>query len=647
MKLNVPCAAALVLVSLASLSCHPEEGIPGTESLMVSAPSLQEGVAGPQKVLILGSSVSGGDSSREAQAAASLGYQVQVVTPEQWGALSSRDFMQYVALIIGDAGCQTGESAFQAAILNREIWGHIIDGAVVIIGADPVTNATPQLVENAIKVAATGHSGTGLYVALGCAYKDAPVDTPVALLEPIGNFKVAGVDCASSAHRFMMQPTKLSANLSDAALPGAGCAARSVFTQYPDRNFAYAILAMKPGESLPGERIYRDYTAKANYSGTPYVLVRGAMAVSAGCGSNPVAEGEECDLGDFSNGRSAWPGEAPDATCSWSCKRAWCGDGFVDTIHGEECDEGTYNGRDIQGNPGTCTASCKLSPRPPQALCRNVTIAASPEACGAAADIDNGSHDPDGDLVGCTQDPPGPYAIGATRVTLRCTDARGDTASCTGMVMVLDKGAPAVSLLSPEPMSLECRTRYSEPGATASDLCAGDLTGSIVRTGTVDTNVPGTYTLSYDVMDAAGNSAPTVRRTVKVVDTQPPRIVCPEPLVLQAIEGRLANVTLGAAEASDDCDPAPRISGPTEKSYPVGTTSLEYTATDASGNQASCTSTVTVQAIAPPETPKVIDWDRAVLGSGNGCATSGREPASLALLGLMGLAALLARKLRR
>ena len=40
----------------------------------------------------------------------------------------------------------------------------------------------------------------------------------------------------------------------------------------------------------------------------------------------------------------------------------------------------------------------------------------------------------------------------------------------------------------------------------------------------VDTSVPGVYTVTYNVSDAAGNDAETVTRTVTVVDTTAPVI---------------------------------------------------------------------------------------------------------------------------
>jgi hypothetical protein len=57
---------------------------------------------------------------------------------------------------------------------------------------------------------------------------------------------------------------------------------------------------------------------------------------------------------------------------------------------------------------------------------------------------------------------------------------------------------------------------YNDAGATALDNVDGDLTADIVKTGTVDVDTPGDYTITYNVSDNAGHSATPVTRTVTV-----------------------------------------------------------------------------------------------------------------------------------
>lgn len=59
-------------------------------------------------------------------------------------------------------------------------------------------------------------------------------------------------------------------------------------------------------------------------------------------------------------------------------------------------------------------------------------------------------------------------------------------------------------------------TDYIDPGATAHDEEDGDITDKINTTINVNEEQLGTYTVSYSVEDAAGNSA-NATRTVDVI----------------------------------------------------------------------------------------------------------------------------------
>lgn len=85
---------------------------------------------------------------------------------------------------------------------------------------------------------------------------------------------------------------------------------------------------------------------------------------------------------------------------------------------------------------------------PPVAVCADVEVEAG-AGCVAAASIDGGSHDPDGDPLTLSQDPPGPYPLGATLVTLTVEDGGGLADSCQSTVTVVDTTAPAVACNTP------------------------------------------------------------------------------------------------------------------------------------------------------------------------------------------------------
>jgi hypothetical protein len=112
---------------------------------------------------------------------------------------------------------------------------------------------------------------------------------------------------------------------------------------------------------------------------------------------------------------------------------------------------------------------------------------------------------------------------------------------------------------------------------------------------TVNTNSAGSYSVTYDVSDAAGNEATQVVRTVIVIDPdiEAPSITAPGNVTVEAT-GVTTTVTLGSATVTDNVDPNPAVTNDAPAGFPVGTTTVTWTATDDSGNSASAIQTVTV-----------------------------------------------------
>jgi hypothetical protein len=79
-----------------------------------------------------------------------------------------------------------------------------------------------------------------------------------------------------------------------------------------------------------------------------------------------------------------------------------------------------------------------------------------------------------------------------------------------------DQEAPVITLRGNNPMTVTQFSNFTDPGATVSDNV--DMGLSAIVTGSVDTDAQGSYVLSYDVIDSAGNAATTVTRTVTVVE---------------------------------------------------------------------------------------------------------------------------------
>jgi hypothetical protein len=77
-----------------------------------------------------------------------------------------------------------------------------------------------------------------------------------------------------------------------------------------------------------------------------------------------------------------------------------------------------------------------------------------------------------------------------------------------------DTGAPVITLTGNGTIEVNLGDVYTDAGATATDDQDGDITPT--ATGTVNTEKVGSYTITYSAVDAAGNEAAEVVRTVNV-----------------------------------------------------------------------------------------------------------------------------------
>ena len=235
---------------------------------------------------------------------------------------------------------------------------------------------------------------------------------------------------------------------------------------------------------------------------------------------------------------------------------------------------------------------------------------------GETIDLGNVSNVSNGALPTKAVAVPANAKVGATRMRVSAkynanptsceTNFDGEVEDYTVNVSagVADTTAPVITLNGSATMNLTVGGSFTDPGATATDNVDGNLTSSIVVTGSVTTSTVGTYTLNYNVSDAAGNAAAQVSRTVNVnADTQAPSV--PTNVTASNIAQTTATLNWSASTDNVAVTGYEVFSGSTSVGTVTGTsanitgltanTSYTYTvkAKDAAGNNSASSSAVT------------------------------------------------------
>ena len=181
---------------------------------------------------------------------------------------------------------------------------------------------------------------------------------------------------------------------------------------------------------------------------------------------------------------------------------------------------------------------------------------------------------------------------GAYTITYNVTDSATNPATQVIRVVTItgDVTAPVIALEGNSTIPLVLGSTYTDAGATALDNIDGVITADIIKVGTVDTNTAGTYTITYNVSDAAGNAAVEVVRTITVsaADTTVPVITITGPSIISLEVG--TTYTDAGATAEDDIDgditASIVLGGDTVDVNTVGVYTITYNVTDAATNAA-------------------------------------------------------------
>jgi hypothetical protein len=264
-----------------------------------------------------------------------------------------------------------------------------------------------------------------------------------------------------------------------------------------------------------------------------------------------------------------------------------------------------------------CSTTCPPPVTPCMITCpTNITTTATAGACSAVVTYPAPTTTGTCGTVTCTPASGSPFGVGTTTVTCSATGAPMPTCSFT--VTVNDTSPPSITCPSNQTVSAGANCNaVATYAATATDNCGTPSVNCVPASGA--TFPLGTTTVTCTATDGASNTA-SCTFTVTVQDTTAPTLTCPaNQTIASAPNGAATAATYMTPTATDNCPGATVACVPASgSSFPVGTTTVTCTASDASPNSpdATCSFTITVTQFTPAPTISLVD-PLACVGQGD------------------------------
>ena len=260
-----------------------------------------------------------------------------------------------------------------------------------------------------------------------------------------------------------------------------------------------------------------------------------------------------------------------------------------------------FTATDASSNSSTCSATITVEDKvAPSVLCKAATIQLdnTGNATLAAVLVDNGSTDNcvftsrvlSKTAYNCSN-------LGSSSVVFTVTDASNNSSTCSAIVTVEDKVAPSVfckaaTIQLDNTGNATLTTALIDNAST--DNC-GITTRALSKTAFNCSNL-GTNTVVFTATDASMNVA-TCSATVTVQDKVAPSVLCKAATIQLDNTGSATLTTALIDNAStDNCGITSRVLSKTAfNCNNIGSSIVVFTATDASNNSATCSTTVTVE----------------------------------------------------
>jgi hypothetical protein len=258
----------------------------------------------------------------------------------------------------------------------------------------------------------------------------------------------------------------------------------------------------------------------------------------------------------------------------------------------------TWTAADASGNKATATQSVLVRDTTPpaiQALSDALVAQAGPAGTPFVLPKPTATDAADPAPI-VSSNAPAIFPPGSTIVTWTATDASGNSSQATQEVTVRDMTPPVLSAVGN--LVLE----QASAAGTPNTLVPPTAFDAVDPAPAVSSNAPaifpaGTTAVTWTATDASGNSAQEIQ-TVLVRDTTPP--VFPALATVNLVQSGPGGTpyVLPVPAVTDAVDPKPAVSSNAPAVFPVGATTVTWTAKDAAGNASTAAQSVIVKASA-------------------------------------------------
>ncbi|MDE1845069.1 MAG: HYR domain-containing protein [Thaumarchaeota archaeon] len=250
----------------------------------------------------------------------------------------------------------------------------------------------------------------------------------------------------------------------------------------------------------------------------------------------------------------------------------------------------TWKAIDTSGNAATATqvVTVKDTTSPVIHAPSDITQEATNPSSNVV-NLGNSTVTDNGIIKSVTNNAPAVFPIGKTTVTWTATDQSGNSQTATQVVNIVDTTAPKIS---PPP-----QVTFEATSLTQNTIPFGNATvtdNGIIKSVTNNATqfFPlGKTTILWVATDASGNKA-NATQVVDVIHTIPPKLTVPANVTFEATSLKDNTVPFGNATAADIQQVT--ISNNASKTFPLGKTTILWTAKDVSGNTSNATQVIDV-----------------------------------------------------